>query len=160
MLACTVRTSSPPLFCHHFTFPISFLYLSSPPQSFGCPRLAFNWLFFVERAMITYQALTRPFGCLSVSPPVPRPPPPGLPIHFSAGEQQQRADPTDQQRHQERPVQPQPHLHVPGSALHRQRWQQGDGRGLRRGDPSHPRGRVSGPRKAQGPSPRVRFTKT
>ena len=77
MLACTVRTSSPPLFCHHFTFPISFLYLSSPPQSFGCPRLAFNWLFFVERAMITYQALTRPFGCLCVPPRPPSPSPQG-----------------------------------------------------------------------------------
>lgn len=68
--------------------------------------------------------------------------PSGLPVHLGAGQLQQRPDPPDQQRHQERPEQPQPHLHEFGASLHRQRGQPRDGRGLRLRHPPHPRGRV------------------
>lgn len=67
---------------------------------------------------------------------------PGLPVHLGAGELKQRPDPPDQQRHQERPLEPQPHLHEPRPALHRQRGQQGDGRDLCFGGPRRPGGRV------------------
>lgn len=71
---------------------------------------------------------------------------PGLPVYLSAGEQQQRADPSDQQCHQEWSVQPEPHLHVSGPALYCQCGQQRDGRGVCKRDSPHPGCWVSGAR--------------
>lgn len=67
----------------------------------------------------------------------------GLPVHLSTSKQQQWADPSDQQCHQEWPVQPQPHLHVSGTSLHCECGKPRDGWGLCQRDPSHPGRRVS-----------------
>ena len=67
----------------------------------------------------------------------------GLPVHFGAGEHQQRPDPADHPEHQERPGVAQPDPRQPGAAVHRQHRQQRNGRNLRHGDPQTARLRVS-----------------
>lgn len=67
----------------------------------------------------------------------------GLPVHLSFGKQQQRADSSDQQCHQEWSLQPQSHLHVPGTSLYSKCGKPRDGWGVCWWNPPNLSGRVS-----------------
>jgi len=67
---------------------------------------------------------------------------PGLPVHLSADWGKQRPDEAGHPGDPQRPRQPKPRAHHPGTAVCCQHWQSRDGRGAVRRHPQTPRVRV------------------